>query len=265
MDEALERNVEEYRTHWSGRFRRTYNYSTQTKVRRFRSLLRRRGLLQRDNLRVFDYGFGLGVMLFCFRRTCSIAGVELGAEAVCAARASALRRGYRDVDLRQGPFPDGFPAEWVGRFDVVICSHVLEHLSEPKTVLSQLASLVSDGGSAVLVVPINESPGEDLNHFSCFSQDSFVKLVVESGLQPDLVFECDRLWDVIAPMAYAQQRRRSIGIRLVNLLINAGTCWIPNSGYSAVDGLLRPFGCRPRQLFAVCRRDGRVPSRGVEE
>ena len=54
-------NRQEYDTYWSSRWRRYWTYSNQTKLRRFRYLMREYGLLERDGLSVFDMGFGLGV------------------------------------------------------------------------------------------------------------------------------------------------------------------------------------------------------------
>jgi hypothetical protein len=58
--EDLVRNLSQYESHWRSRFRKTWNYSSQGKLRRFRHLMRETGLLSRKNLSVFDQGFGLG-------------------------------------------------------------------------------------------------------------------------------------------------------------------------------------------------------------
>jgi predicted SAM-dependent methyltransferase len=49
----------------------------------------------------------------------------------------------------------GLPAELAGRFDIVYCSHVLEHIErkEVVNVVSSLASAVAPGGELWLLVP----------------------------------------------------------------------------------------------------------------
>jgi len=74
---------------------------------------------------------------------------------------SLLRRacgpGYLSVDLEPGamlraditdlPFDDG-------RFDVIYCSHVLEHVPDDRKAMSELSRVLRPGGWAVLQVPI---------------------------------------------------------------------------------------------------------------
>lgn len=253
---SIERNRDVYESHWRARFRRKWNYSSQTKVRRFARLMGRMGWLERRGMRVFDCGFGLGLMLFCFDRSAFLAGVELSESAVEAARVEAGRKGYRGVDFRVLEVGGGYPVEWKGSFDVVVCSHVLEHLEEPGVALRRLIELVREGGIAVLAVPINEKPGEDLNHFSHFTAGTFVELVKGSGLEVIQMEECDRLWDVIAPLGYRLQRRRTVILRLASLAVNACTGILPWWALRGVDDLLGWMGFRNRQVFVVGRMGG---------
>lgn len=255
----LQRNRGAYATFWSQRWRRQLTYSHQTKLRRFRRLLRVQGVLGRPGLRVFDQGFGLGSMLFEFGPTCGIAGLELSASAVDAARAAAVDRGFRDVDLRKFEPGAAFPGEWRERFDVVISSHVLEHIEEPLPVLRDLVGLLRPGGHACLVVPIHERPGEDLNHFHQFTGAGFVSLVRESGLEILEVEECDRLYSFIKPLAGRLQRGPSRLDRTQSVLVNAALAPLPEFCLRWADGLLARAGVLPCQCFVIARRPATPP------
>lgn len=250
---VLDRNRQEYSRHWGSRFRRTWTYTTQGKLKRFRGLLKPSGVLQRPNLSVFDQGFGLGLMLFCFDRSCSLAGIELSATAVQGAQGEAARRGYPATQFIEYHAGTPLPGEWKERFDVVISSHVLEHIEDAEDAIGNLASLCRSGGVAFLAIPINEAVGADLNHFRVFETHEFLAMVQKSGFEILEYRECDRLWDILSPLAYALQRRPTIVLRFFSLIVNACTSIIPLWGLEVLDRVLRHLGAKNRQLMILCR------------
>lgn len=252
--EDFRRNRARYDTFWSQRWRRTWNYSSQTKVKRFRWLLRRHGLLPGAGWRVFDQGFGLGLMLFCFDRSCSLAGVEISPQAIEAATAVARQRGQAAADFRLFTPGMTFPSEWRAGLDFVISSHVLEHIADPRPALDALAGLLRPGGHACLIVPINERPGEDVNHFSHFTEESFRAFVAGQGLEIIECHACDRLWHVIAPIAYRATTGAPLLTRVGLLAFNGLFGFLPGWGLRAVDRLLKPMGFLNRQCLLLCRK-----------
>jgi SAM-dependent methyltransferase len=58
----------------------------------------------------------------------------------------------RQLDARDLPFPPR-------RFDLVVCSHVLEHIREDTLVISEFARVVGPGGSALIQVPVDHALG----------------------------------------------------------------------------------------------------------
>jgi SAM-dependent methyltransferase len=248
-----QRNVSEYDQFWSQRFRRTHTYSNQTKLKRFRALIRRHGLLDKP-LRVFDQGFGLGAMLFAFPTGASIAGLEMSQSAVDAATVVARSKGYKEVDLRVFTPGVAYPSEWKGCFDLVISSHVLEHIAEPKPALAELLSLLKPGGFACIVVPINERPGEDLNHFHYFTVESFREFLTGSGLSLLEVLPCDRLHNLVKPLSSRLQRGPSKLDRVQSICFNLAFGFMPLVGMILIDRLLSLTSWKPCQCFALCRK-----------
>lgn len=229
-------------------------YAAQTKIKRFRPMLVRRSLADRTDLKVFDQGFGLGHMLFSFNPGCEIAGLELSPTAVASAQQEAQRRGFTKVDLRVFAPGEPYPKEWHGRFDVVLSSHVLEHIEQPAPVVKALVELLGPGGQACLVVPVNERPGEDRNHFHLFTPDSFRRLLEDSGLVIEEMHTVDRLWRVLCPVAYWQERSPGLLSRMCSVGVNALFGPMPHFMLRFIDRVLAVFGVPPRQCFAWCRR-----------
>ena len=54
----------------------------------------------------------------------------------------------RAMDVTRLAFPDG-------AFDLVICSHVLEHVAEDRKALAEIARVLRPGGRAILLVPLD--------------------------------------------------------------------------------------------------------------
>jgi SAM-dependent methyltransferase len=251
-----QRSCDAFGGYWSGadRKRRRLAYSAQTKIRRFRRMLRDRGLDRKTGIAIFDHGFGAGDMLFAFPVGTEIAGVELSQSDVEAARLEAMERGFYDADLR--PLEPGLPmpSGWTGRFDLLISSHVLEHIQEPTPVLRELITLLKPSGIACIIVPINERVGEDENHFHWFTEESFRTMLEDAGLVVEEVHAVDRLWRLLCPVFYLRQRHPQSIWRLLAIMQNALTAPLPVWALAAIDRVLAVAGVPPRQCFAWCRR-----------
>jgi SAM-dependent methyltransferase len=216
--------------------------------------MREYSLLDRDGLAVFDMGFGLGAMLFVFRPTCELAGLETSPSAVSQANMIANRRGYAGVDFRVFKPGVELPAEWRNHFDVVICSHVLEHIESPKPVLRELIALMKPGGYACIAVPINERPGDDLNHFHLFTESSFRHLLELDELEVLTMQSCDRLYRFMIPISRRRQRHSNLWLHMVSIAMNGLLAPLPHSILCLADQVLGWANVLPTQCFALVRR-----------
>lgn len=59
------------------------------------------------------------------------------------------QKGVLDLDITQIDFKSNF-------FDIIICNHVLEHIDDDKTAISEMYRVLNKGGKAIITVPINE-------------------------------------------------------------------------------------------------------------
>lgn len=100
--------------------------------------------------------------------------------------AAATARKHYKVEAYAGSFCD--PPSEIGRFDVIILSHVLEHIADVKSAANGLASMVDEGGlvylevpdasrySDFLVAPYHDFNNEHVNHFSLQCLDTLLEL-----------------------------------------------------------------------------------------
>jgi len=96
---------------------------------------------------LLDLGCGDGGFLLEAQNRCDEA---LGVEGSTEAAERATRQGLRVVqaDLTELPLP--FPDK---RFDSVTCLDVIEHVPDPRTLLSEAARLLRPGGTLIVTTP----------------------------------------------------------------------------------------------------------------
>lgn len=106
----------------------------------------------RGALDVLDVGSGLGYLKqFCDPCPHRFVGVEFSPGRLERCRALGYEMHALDVDAEPLPFAEG-------SFDVVVCSHVLEHLAHPVAVLQEMRRVTRPGGLLILAVPV-KPPG----------------------------------------------------------------------------------------------------------
>ena len=96
---------------------------------------------------IFDYGFGAGTFYRYCPRDSRLFGVEMDAENVAAVTAMLRERGFQDTDLRTIEIERWQAHPLLERtYDVILCSHVLEHLPDPAMFLKTLRECLNGDG-----------------------------------------------------------------------------------------------------------------------
>lgn len=119
------------------------------------------------NSRLLDVGCGTGALLNKLRPRFSgeLYGCDLAPVAVEA---------VRDIckDARVVCLP-ALPQDWNSRFDYVICTEVLEHLSRPEQAIASMAQCLRAGGKLILSVPNDSMHPDDFDeHVQSFDAAS---------------------------------------------------------------------------------------------
>jgi len=78
------------------------------------------------------------------------------------------------------------PVDWLGRFDVVVCGEVLEHVADAPAVAESLVRALRPGGRLIASVPHRPSGKDDHpEHVRGFSAASFRELIAAVGVAGD--------------------------------------------------------------------------------
>ncbi|QTD44401.1 bifunctional 2-polyprenyl-6-hydroxyphenol methylase/3-demethylubiquinol 3-O-methyltransferase UbiG [Ottowia testudinis] len=115
------------------------------------------GIAPLNGQRVLDVGCGGGILADAMaRKGADVLGIDLAEKSLKVAQLHALEAGtthiaYRDVAA------EALAAEMPGRFDVVTCMEMLEHVPDPASIVNACAQLAKPGGW-VFFSTINRSP-----------------------------------------------------------------------------------------------------------
>lgn len=182
-------------TAWTAAQRRTYKHR-YARFRRLHDLLRydaryRLFLMEEvfrahdipfERQRVFELGFGTGSLLLRFDSTCELHGSEISESAVSTLQEDPRAQAYvaRDFRLSDATGAPVFPAR---EYDVVLASHVLEHVTNDSETLTQLAEHTKDGGYGLFFLPL-ERPRHNPDHARTYTLAGFSRLLEQTGWTP---------------------------------------------------------------------------------
>jgi 2-polyprenyl-3-methyl-5-hydroxy-6-metoxy-1,4-benzoquinol methylase len=139
-----------------------------------------------DTGRLLDMGCGNGKPMQRFVDAgWTATGIDFDAEAVAAARSVGLDA--RVGALRQQAFPDA-------HFDVILMSHVIEHLADPIAELTECRRILRRSGSIVIATPNARGLGHRLfgrhwqgletpRHLQVFTPEALTRLLARSGFR----------------------------------------------------------------------------------
>ncbi|MCK6423669.1 MAG: bifunctional 2-polyprenyl-6-hydroxyphenol methylase/3-demethylubiquinol 3-O-methyltransferase UbiG [Burkholderiaceae bacterium] len=96
--------------------------------------------------RVLDVGCGGGILAESMaRQGADVLGIDLAERSLKVAQLHALEAGIASLSYREVAV-EALAAEQPGRYDVVTCMEMLEHVPDPASVVQACASLVRPGG-----------------------------------------------------------------------------------------------------------------------
>ncbi len=105
---------------------------------------------------LIDVGCGAGILTEAMaQRGAKACGIDMGNEPLEVARLH-LHESNLDIDYQQST-AEGYASAHAGRFDVVTCMEMLEHVPDPAAVIQACADLCKPGGD-VFFSTINRSP-----------------------------------------------------------------------------------------------------------
>jgi demethylmenaquinone methyltransferase/2-methoxy-6-polyprenyl-1,4-benzoquinol methylase len=101
-----------------------------------------------DGTRVLDIGCGGGILSESLAEAgARVTGIDAGADTLEIARRHARESGL-SIDYRQGTV-EALASSGQEKFNVITCMELLEHVPDPRSVLSACAQLLNPGGSLI--------------------------------------------------------------------------------------------------------------------
>jgi ubiquinone/menaquinone biosynthesis C-methylase UbiE len=254
-------------------FKQRFQYNAQAARSAFLTAMRAVNI-PFTNQQVLDVGFGTGMLMFSFKPTCTLFGTEFSTTAIERARAKARKKGYAgfqfSVPAASEELP--FPAD---TFDVVVCSHVIEHVMHDQDFLDELVRVLRPNGHLVIIAPLDNiqtgtlSEQELINpefissghyHVRNYNADSLLQRFDKTPCR--LVFSRRdmHLWDWrVSSVEPARARLRTsrlgtIADQVIGGIINIPLCILPRTVLDRLDDGIRRLGYRPRQMVIVAKK-----------
>ena len=139
------------------------------------------------NKNILDFGCGIGGFLDCAKKSAATAsGVELDL---------SLQESFENRDLKV--FPNLLSAQkGKTKYDLITSFHVIEHLSNPISILKELAELLDENGEIIIEVPNSDDVLLTLyncksfqnftywsQHLFLFNSHTLARLIKQAGLK----------------------------------------------------------------------------------
>lgn len=146
----------------------------------------------KKKIEVLDIGCGVGTVDFYLARNSKlVTGVDYSYKAINIAKLNAEKLGIsKNLKFYQKKFPE---QKIPGKYDMVLCLEVLEHLKNDKFVAEKIKNLLSKNGIAFFSVPSLNSPlyklglakwhDERVGHQRRYTAEALAALVKTSGLK----------------------------------------------------------------------------------
>jgi 2-polyprenyl-6-hydroxyphenyl methylase / 3-demethylubiquinone-9 3-methyltransferase len=157
-----------------------------------------------QGLTVLDVGCGGGILAEAMAQSgAQVKGIDLADRSLTVARLHSLESGVA-VDYESISTEDLAQRE-PGRFDVVTCMEMLEHVPDPSSVVKACADLVKPGGW-VFFSTLNRNPKSFL--FAIIGAEYILKLLPKGTHQ----------WDAFIKPSELSQASRSAGLEVVDMI-----------------------------------------------
>ncbi len=180
--------------------------------------LLRKGCFPTEGRRVFDYGFGAGTFFRYLPKTYCIFGVEQDPVTVSEVTTMLEPRGFPVVDLRPISIPQWRDHPLLQQqYDLILCSHVLEHVPDPVELLRRLGDCLAPGGTFLGLLPVNELRA-NAHHFHRVDRVLVRKWVESAGLELGIYSEDDPWAYWIQPL-YAEDSNNRFLVQGLSLLM----------------------------------------------
>ena len=230
--------------------------------------------VSKKNKKILDIGFGSGLMMFNFDKSCEIYGTEFSDYAIKTCNKIGKKIGYKKIELIVPddseilPYEDNF-------FDIIIASHVVEHVEKDKLLLKEMHRCLKKSGVMYVICPIDNlesntilSEDELINPLYLQKKHWHVRNYNEASF-------CDRFKDLSSPISFKRYdmkiwdwKVRLDSFRsklssytlgkpfnfLIKIFLNVPLCLIPLKILDLIDSFFGLLGYKNRQSIIAVKK-----------
>jgi SAM-dependent methyltransferase len=208
-----------------------------------------------EHQKVYELGFGTGDLLLRFDTSCKIHGCEASAEAVSAIEAEPGIERYLEFRFEKNQ-DNGDPVFFADDYDLVIASHVIEHVPDDRRTLKLLAEHTKENGRGLFFLPLERPFNQNVNHVRTYTKAGFLNLLHQTGWQEIEVVENFRfdsgLEDLIT---FLSRKNRNHSATMVESTKNILFSLVPSFLFGLIDHPLSIIKIFPRQLMILAKRE----------
>jgi 2-polyprenyl-3-methyl-5-hydroxy-6-metoxy-1,4-benzoquinol methylase len=207
-----------------------------------------------DGKQVFDYGFGAGTFFHHCPKTAFLHGVELDPVNVQHVMKTLRAKKHAHVDLRVVEETRWRENELLNRqYDLVVVSHVLEHIKDPADLLKCLIACLRTGGCLVAALPIHERVKHD-NHEWVIDDALVREWAAAAGAEIVDSFEFDSVTQWALPVFEKKSRAGRIAAQTLSLFLGLCAAAVGMRCWLRLDALAaRMLGAEPGQAVYVLK------------
>jgi ubiquinone/menaquinone biosynthesis C-methylase UbiE len=272
---AREINTSSFESRWreNNRIKDRLRYNSECARKNFLFALKKTKMSNK-NKKVLDIGFGSGLMMFNFHNSCELYGTEFSEYGIEMCNNIAQKKKYKNHEFITPQESEVLPYE-DNSFDIIVGSHVVEHVEKDKLFLSEMYRCLKKNGIMYIICPIdnldsNELLSEDelINplylqkkhwHVRNYNENSFVDRF--SHLPSSILFQRFdmKVWDWKTRLDLFREKLSSTIIGkpidfLIKLILNLPLSTLPLSGLNILDSFFGKLGYKNRQCTIAVKK-----------
>jgi SAM-dependent methyltransferase len=166
---------------------------------------------QRNRKKVLDIGCGVGTIDFYLaKQGFNITGIDISQNSISIAKKNAeYFKLNKKIVFKVLDFPNKIPK---GKFDIIICSEVLEHLKHDKVAVEKIKIFLTSGGILIASSPSQNSLlyrwgllnkfEKEVGHLRRYSEESFRNLFENAGFR---ILETKKIEGILRNFLFTNQ------------------------------------------------------------
>lgn len=248
--------------------RELYNRGFYRRMRRVRWLLRydcryrmflmeelfRRHRIPFEHQMVYELGFGAGDLLLRFDNTCALHGCEASEDAIKELYNDHRIRKYREARFVSTD-DDGYPVFPETGYNLIIASHVLEHVPDDGRVMKMLAENLHPNGFGLFFVPLERPSNLSYHHVRTYTAAGFAELLRSNGWEEVQVSENLRSDSHSERfLQFLDRLRLKLALSVCEAVRNVLYSLVPSGILHVAEAPLASLYVLPRQLMVLARR-----------